>query len=292
MTSSFDAADFSDVPHRRRFGGSLPGVSKRRGALAHWLDERHARRRYVATTADLRALGLSTSALYASLGRLEAAGRLIAVGGRRGLWAIVPAEYRTMGAPPVTWLLDDIMRVLGQPYYVGLGSAAAHYGATHYALQALHVMTPHRLRAFSLGRVRVRFLAKPGAAQTPVRDQVDVTRTRYSTPEATALDLVRFMSHAGGVSRVATMLQEMAGRFSPDDMRVALAAASVVSDAQRLGYLWNLIGQDALASVVREWLDGRLLRTVALESRQPPTAEAVIDATWKVRVDHPVDLSL
>jgi len=272
--------------------GSRPGAPKQRGLLAAWVAARQARRRYVFTVDNVAALGLTTSALYASLRRLEAAGRIAPIGGRRSLWAIIPVEYRVMGAPPYTWVLNDVMRELGQPYYVGLGSAAAQYGATHYALQVLHVVTTRRLRPFSLGRLRVQFIVKAEGGTTPVLEQVDVTTIRYSTPEATALDLVRFMAHAGGVSRVATSLQEIAGRCSPEGMRDALSAADAVADAQRMGYLWTTVGHEHLAAVTREWLHGRVLRTTALESHQPAAAGARVDTAWKVRVDHPVDLSL
>jgi len=272
--------------------GSRPGVQKQRGVLAAWVEAHQAKRRYVFTVDNAAELGLSTSALYASLRRLKATGRVAPVGGRRGLWAIIPVEYQVMGAPPYTWIIDDVMRQLNQPYYVGLGSAAAQYGATHYALQVLHVVTPSRLRPFSLGRLRVRFISKPDSRTTPVLEKVDVTTVRYSTPEATALDLVRFMAHAGGVSRVATSLQEIASHCTREGMRVALTAADAVADAQRIGYLWCLLGHEHLAAVTREWLNGRLLRPIALESHQPAAEGALMDAAWKVRVDHPVDLSL
>lgn len=260
--------------------------------MASWIEARQAKRRYVFSAANVAELGLTVSALYASLRRLEAVGRIVPIGGRHSLWAIVPPEHRLMGAPPYTWILDDVMRALGHPYYVGLGSAAAQYGATHYALQVLHVVTPSRLRPFSLGRLRVRFLVKPDMETTPVIEQVDVTRTRYSTPDATVLDLVRFMAHAGGVSRVATSLQEMASHCTPEGLRLALDAADTVPDAQRLGYLWSVLGQTPLAAATLEWLEGRPVRTVALEAMQAAAEHATVDATWKLRVDTPVDLSL
>jgi hypothetical protein len=42
-----------------------------------------------------------------------------------------PLEYREAGGPPASWFIDDLMRFLGQPYYVGLLSAAAIHGAAH-----------------------------------------------------------------------------------------------------------------------------------------------------------------
>jgi hypothetical protein len=41
-------------------------------------------------------------------------------------WSTAPQEH-----PPI----QDVMTFLSQPYYVGLLSAAALYGATHHAVQ-------------------------------------------------------------------------------------------------------------------------------------------------------------
>ena len=67
-------------------------------------------------------------------------------------------------------------------YYVGLLSGAELHGAAH-----------QRLRPVVVGRNRIRFFLKKDLARTPV-ELVKTTsgRMRVSTPEATALDLVRF----------------------------------------------------------------------------------------------------
>ncbi len=276
----------------RRIGGSASGVPKRRGAVAAWIESQQARLRYVFTVDELSPLPISAAARDASLARLRAAGRITRVGARRGTWVIVPPEHRTMGVPPISWLLDDVMRAFGQPYYLGLNSAAALYGATHYAVQVAHIVTTSPLRPVGVGRLRLRFVVKPDLMTTPVREVVDVTRMRVSTPEATAVDLVRFMAQAGGVSRVATTLSQMLPAMRPAGVRDALDAAHSVALAQRLGYLWTILGQPTLAAVTRDWVDARIRHVVALEHRQAATEASVIDPTWQVRVDHPIDLTL
>ncbi len=270
-----------------------PGGTKARGVVGAWVDAHQARRRYVFSLDDLAPLGLPAPRLYKALRRLELQQRIAAVGKQRGLWVVVPPEYRDAGAPPATWVLDDIMRSSEQPYYLGLRSAAESYGATHYALQALHVVIAGRLRPFRLGRQLVRFIQKDDLAGTPtISVSGPITSLRYSTPEATALDLVRFSTEAGGMHMVVVALQQMAGRCRANGMRLALTAADDTPNAQRLGYLWSLLAQSALARVTEAWLRDRPTRTIRFDLGDPEPLEApTMDPRWKVRVGRPLDLT-
>ena len=69
----------------------------------------------------------SDVALEAALRRLKQRGRIASP--RRGFYVLVPPEYREAGCQPASWLIDDLMRFVEQPYYVGLLSAAAIHGA-------------------------------------------------------------------------------------------------------------------------------------------------------------------
>ena len=71
----------------------------------------------------LDALGVSDEALQTAARRLTAKKRLVSP--RRGFYVIVPLEYRSAGAPPPDWFIDELMKFQERPYYVGLLSAAA-----------------------------------------------------------------------------------------------------------------------------------------------------------------------
>lgn len=271
------------------------GSKKHRGFLAAWVDEQQERRRYLFTKDELNVLPVGDSSRYGALKRLEAAARIVPVGSRRGLWAIIPPEYRKQGAPPITWLLDDIMRTLGLPYYIGLRSAAEVYGATHYPIQTLQVVTARRLRPFVLGRQAVRFIAKSTVSDTPVRvRQGPVTNLKYSTPEATALDLVRYAILSGGMNNVVTALEQIRRECRPAGMRQALDAAQDVANAQRIGYLWNAINHEGLAQVVERWLATRHVRVVPLDAGADVGDRAALTTNhrWKLVLEHPPTVSL
>lgn len=266
-----------------------------RGVLSAFLDEWQGAGRYVFRRADLDPLGLSESAGYAALQRLEQAGRVAKVGSRHGIWLVVPPEYREVGAPPAPWVLDDLMAALDVPYYVGLRSAAEWMGATHHAVQTLQVVVGRQLRPFAIGRERLRFFEKRTAAVTPtLLVPGQAAPLRMSTPGATALDLVRFMVASGGINAVAGVLAQIADRCSAEDLRIALDAAGDTPSAQRLGWLLALLGHRRLAATVAAWLKPRHSRMVPLElgRHAAPTGDAEargsVDAAWRVSVDHEV----
>jgi predicted transcriptional regulator of viral defense system len=271
---------------------------RQRGALARFVDERQAGARYVFRREELAGLGLSPSALYAALQRLEQGGRIRKAGSRLGVWVIVPPEYREVGSPPAAWVLHDVMAALGTPYYVGLRSAAEWLGATHHAVQTLQVVVGRQLRPIAIGRERLRFFEKRTTASTPTMPVPGQTvPLRMSTPGATALDLVRFMVASGGINAVAGVLAQIAGRCTPDDLRQALDSAGDNPGAQRLGWLLAGLGEARLAGTVAAWLRPRPTRVVPLELGRPATpaqrwAGGEVDPSWRVVVNTEVDPSL
>jgi predicted transcriptional regulator of viral defense system len=66
---------------------------------------------------------------------------------REGFYVIVPLEYASSGILPPEWFIDELMKFLRQPYYVGLLSAAAIHGAAHQQPQEFHVVIPEALRS-------------------------------------------------------------------------------------------------------------------------------------------------
>ena len=72
-----------------------------------------------------------------------------------------------------------------------------------------------------------------------------------STVEATAVDLVGYMHHAGGVDRVAALLSELGEEMAPGRLVEASKSASILS-AQRLGYLLEQVGAGDKAELLKE----------------------------------------
>lgn len=274
--------------------GAPRGMTHHRGALDECLEALQARGRYVVTAEDLQGLPLHPSARLAAAQRAVKDGRLAKLGHRRGIWLIVPLEYRTRGAPPVDWVLHDVMAALDTPYYVALRSAAMEYGATHHALQVWHVIVGRRIAPFRVGTTPVRVVHRPDFDRVPTRMLPSrQAPLRCSTATATALDLVRFLHPAGGLHTVAGTLAQMGAALRDDDMMGTLSAIDDVPNTQRLGYLLATAGHAETARVCRRWLEKRRLRPVPLEHGAGTASHrGETDLTWQVIVNAVPDVTL
>jgi predicted transcriptional regulator of viral defense system len=222
--------------------------------------------------------GRSAIAVQSALRRLRAQGRIATP--RRGFHVIVPVEYRSLGSPPGTWFVDELMAFLGQPYYVGLLSAAAIHGAAHQQPMVLQVITDRPTRALRVGRVAIKFSSDRRLLRVPVMGkQTETGSMKVSTPEATAFDLVRFPAEAGHWSNVATVLGELAEMLVPREL-ARIAPLFQVPDAQRLGYLLDTLGHRELTGALRAWLEGQRPRALAL--RPGREAGEDLNQRWKV----------
>lgn len=208
---------------------------------------------------------------------------------RRGFYVIVPTEYRVTGGPPASWYIDDLMKAIGAPYYVGVLTAAALHGAAHQAPQEFQVVTPLKPRVISIGRARIRFLKKRRVSTTPVMPiKTPTGAMRVSTPEATALDLLRYVEHAGFLSNVATVLKELAPECDPTRLVEVAAAEAAVPHVQRLGYLIDLVGARDLSEPLAHWVDERRPDWVRLRPEQS-ARHARRERRWRLLVNTRVE---
>ncbi|MCZ7650345.1 MAG: type IV toxin-antitoxin system AbiEi family antitoxin [Thermoanaerobaculia bacterium] len=249
--------------------------------LAAFVDGLQARGRYTFVRSELIAAGgRAGPALEAALRRLRGKRRIATP--RRGFHVVVPLEYREAGCPPASWFVDDLLRALRQPYYVGLLSAAALHGAAHQQPISFQVVTDRPARPAVAGRVRIVFFQARRIAAVPVEERVTETGTmRVSTPEATAFDLVHLPHGAGGWSQIATVLGELADRIAGEKLAL-LAPTYPVPVVQRLGFLLEALGRESLAARLAESLPGRRVRPVLLAPRERSLRTEKMSEPWKV----------
>ncbi len=201
------------------------------------------------TTADaIEAVGGKPPAVRAQLRRLKKQG-LIAEP-VRSFHVIVLPEYQRLGCLPAEHFIDQLMQLWGESYYVCLLSAAERHGAAHQRPQATQVMVRKNRPAVTCGQVRIEFVARGDLDEMPVT-RLNTPRgvLRYSTPEVTALELVGYPKHAGGLNNVAVVLSELSEEMGAKKLLEA-ARLCPVSWSQRLGYLLGLVGQRGLGQVL------------------------------------------
>lgn len=256
-------------------------------ALAGFVDQLQRRGRYTFDKREVaRALGVSDAALKQAALRLTKRGVLAMP--RRGFFVIVPPEYRDAGAPPPAWYIDALMRFQEQPYYVGLLSAAALHGAAHHAPQQFQVLTNAPLRAIEVGRSEVRFFVRHDVEKVPTVEMKTETGTmRVSTPEATAIDLVRY-PHAAGRASVATLLAGLVPQLRSGAL-VSVAATNEPRVVQRLGALLDRVGGKAKTAGLARLVARLDPSDVALREDRP-VEHAKRDRRWRVLMNDVVEI--
>lgn len=175
---------------------------------------------------------------------------------RQGFYVVVPPQFLSWGAPPPAWYIDDLMRHEGHPYYVGLLKAAELHGATHQAVMEFQVITDKRLPRIRAGRSIVSFHYRKDMvriAETIADHKTDTGRMKVSSPELTALDLLRYARAAGTLDSIATVLSDLGTKLKPRQL-AALAPAFERSVVQRLGFLLDHLGFGPAAAVLNEHL--------------------------------------
>jgi len=232
-------------------------------SLTAFVNDLQSMGRYTFTRAEAAVLmAITDLALEAALRRLKKRGRI--ANPRRGFYVIVPLEYREAGCPPASWFIHDLMGFLGQPYYVGLLSAAAIHGAAHQQPMVFQVITDRVTRPASAGRVRIDFHIRRRIEKVPVVEVQTETGTMWiSTPEATAFDLVCYFAASGYAGNVATVLSELSEKLETTAL-VELADIYATPEVQRIGYMLEKLGQHNLSKPLAGWLGKRRYRPIAL----------------------------
>jgi predicted transcriptional regulator of viral defense system len=103
---------------------------------------------------------------------------------------------------------------IATPYYIGYGTAAAHYGLTTQHRNVIVLVTPAHVRERQVGESRVR-IVNPAPKKFFGFESVDVLgyNVMISDREKTAIDCVDRPALAGGAGEAATILATASRRF-------------------------------------------------------------------------------
>lgn len=256
--------------------------------LHEWIDALQASGRYVFLRAEaVTQTGCSPDSIKKALQRLAKRRRVAKI--KDYFYVVVPLEYLSAGCPPASWFIQDLMAAMRQPYYVGLLSAAGLHGASHQQPQEFQVVTDRPVRHLRAGRGRIHFFVKKGIDRTPVMDmQTPTGAMRVSTPEATAVDLVRYARAAGYLQNVATVLSELAGALDARRLAGAANRAGDIPTTQRLGYLLDQVGARRVAASLAKRIKQLQPRPVLLQPGRT-ARDKDVNERWRVIVNETVE---
>jgi predicted transcriptional regulator of viral defense system len=254
-----------------------------RTSAISFIDDLQASGRFVFTTDQaVVALGGSVAAVRAAIRRLKEK-RLVAAP-YRGFHVVVPPAYRRLGCLPADQFVPQLMAHIGEPYYVGLLSAASYHGAAHQAPQVFQVMLRKARRRLTCGDVRVDFVGRRDMDDTPIVERNTPTGTlRIASPAATAIELVGYVERCGYLDNVATVLAELAESIDGGAL-AGEARRAPVAWVQRLGYLLTLVDAGGLAAHLDGVLAERNTFTVPI-APWLETAGSPRDPRWQVLIN-------
>ena len=207
----------------------------------------------------------------------------------RGFYVIIPVQYVLRGSVPATYYIDQLMAYLSKPYYVCMLSAAELLGAAHQRPQQFSVMTtfPKR-RVVSTRNVIIDWFYREGLPEDALITKNTETGTiRISNPLLTAADLVQYQQHVGGLSRVATILEELSEQINIKSQFASLASFVKKVTWQRLGYILEHVVEekelaDELYDQIRN-LPGSLMYMPLSTSTEDNTSER--NSRWKININ-------
>jgi predicted transcriptional regulator of viral defense system len=179
----------------------------------------------------------TATAIKRSLNRLSRKGKIVSI--YKGFYAIIPPQYSMWGILPPTLFIDDLMRYLGRPYYVGLLSAAAFHGASHQSPQEVFVITNYpAIRPTKKKDIKINYVSKGEINEYLLEERkTEAGFLKISSPELTAVDLIRYEKRVGGLNRVAMVLGELAEAIKLEKITKEFVEQMPLTVVQRLGYL-------------------------------------------------------
>lgn len=234
------------MPHSLSGRSSVKKADKEVVPPRHLVDHLLAQGRSVITLhefAETTGLSLASSADAAK--RLRQNGRIFSP--TRGLYVVIPPQYRKWGVVPAADFIDPFMRAVGRGYYVGLLSAAELHGAAHQRPQVFQVMVDRPLANRDFGRVHLRFHTQSRLKHLQAQRFNSATgQFLVSTPAITALDLASRPSDAGGLGNVATVLAELVEATNVNaEALLKCVEWYPVASLRRLGWLLERAAQDS-----------------------------------------------
>ena len=249
------------------------------------------RGRHTFTFDDVRKnFDLSEQSISQELYRYSVSKQIVKI--RKGFYGILTPETAIGDTLPPDLFVDSLMKSLRKPYYVGLLSAAALYGAAHQQPMEYFVVTqtpaPRNARN---KKMKLSFVSKKSWEQFAIVQKK--TRAGYlnvSSPELTALDLIIYADKFG-LNRVSTVLQELSEEMKPSSLKKIAKTINELPVIQRLGYVLDrILNEEKLAGTLFQILLNKRIKTTLLFPKE--RKQGNIDEKWKIIINTEIETDL
>ena len=196
-----------------------------------------------------KALEKSRAAVILSIEHLKQQQRIVSPA--KGFYVIVLPEYRVYGCLPAEYFIPYLFDFWRQPYYACLVTAASYYGAAHQQPQVFQIMIRGYRAPIVCEKVKVDFVVNKYLEKNPTQEiSTARSKLRISTPETTAMDLLNYPKHCGGLNRVVTILDELKEVIKEKELATLLDISPNHFWKQRLGYIFEKLGAENLSQII------------------------------------------
>lgn len=204
----------------------------------------------------------------------------------KGFYCVIPSQYALYGVLPPSYYVNQLMIYCEKPYYVGLLSAAAFWGAAHQRPQQFSIMTvpPKFQRSKNRNKLLLWFYRQSIPENFLLEKNTETSSVKYSNAELTAIDLVQFEQHIGGLSRAATVLSELLENTNFNGSSNELFSYTTLPTIQRLGYIVDIIlGDKVQADIIyREMTKYRKKIQYCYLSNRHALDKDALNKRWRV----------
>ena len=264
-------------------------------SISKWIESMSMRGHYVFTKNDLCSTfpDVSPITFQRNLTRLMAKNAIVSPW--HNFYVIVPTEYKLKGIVPPVFYLDHLMRYLDCQYYVALLNAAEMYGAAHQRPQNFTVFTEGKAfhSGIKAGTEILLFKREHLSMEFVRKFQTQTGYVNVSSPELTALDLVNAEHAVGGLTRVSTVLSELAEEIHFSSVSSGLLENFKVPVIQRFGYLLDAVlneteKADELFALAQS--SNLHFRKVALKTTKAVADGNEVNKRWKIIVNQEIEI--
>jgi len=229
--------------------------------------------------------------LFNTLYRLTLKKRIISV--YKSFYVIIPPQYAAKGIVAPVYYISQLMEYIGKSYYICLLNAAELFGAAHQRSQRFSVMTVYP--SVNVSKAKNNILDWVYRKDVPEKFlQIKNSETgivRFSNPELTAIDLIQYEKHIGGLSRAATVLEELTEQTDFSKVSSELLDYTSLAAIQRLGFIIeNILEQNQQADILYEQLRlyGKRLNYVPLSTRSAKK-NSEKNNRWKIYINTEIE---
>ena len=233
-------------------------------------------------------LGHKKNSVSVSLSRLAKAGKVQMI--RKGFGIITG---NTNGPLDPSFFLDAMMNNLEAKYYVGLLNAAAMKGASHQSVMSFTVVTDKVLKPIKFRGLTIDFITKKHFEDISEIEKVGGRGGYFyiSSPELTAIDLIRFPAKSGQLNNIATVLSELNESIKKEKLKtICEKNRTPIATLQRLGYIQDVILKEKdLSECIYKVLIKRKMQLVPLSIGNKNKTEYAIDKKWNLKINTKVE---